>query len=75
VDHKAEIAKIAAMAGMSQAAFDAAWADDDLARAILAQRQEGERQFNIQATPTFVFGTRVVSGAIGFDRFAREAQA
>ena len=75
VDHKAEIAKIAAMAGMSQAAFDAAWGDDDLARAILAQRQEGERQFNIQATPTFVFGTRVVSGAIGYDRFAREAQA
>ncbi len=75
VDHKTEIGKIAALAGMSQATFDAAWADDDLARAILADREQAQRQFNIQATPTFVFGSRVVSGAISFDRFAREAGA
>ncbi|MBR0679630.1 thioredoxin domain-containing protein [Roseomonas eburnea] len=74
VDHKAEIGKIAALAGMAPAAFEAAWADDDLARAILAQRQQAEREFNIQATPSFVFGRRLVSGAIAFDRFAREAQ-
>lgn len=74
VDHKAEIGKIAAVAGMSGAAFEAAWADDDLARAILAQRQAGEQEFRIQATPTFVFNRRVVSGNIPFDRFAREAQ-
>ncbi|MBR0673435.1 DsbA family protein [Neoroseomonas soli] len=73
IDHKAEIGKIAALAGMAPAAFEAAWADDDLARAILAQRQQGEREYNIQATPTFVFGRRVVSGNIPFDRFAREA--
>lgn len=75
VDHKAEIGKIAVMAGMSQAAFDAAWEDVDLARGVLAIRQQGEAQFRIQATPTFVFGTRMVPGAIPFDRFAREAQA
>ena len=40
---------------------------------VLALRQQGERQYNIQATPTFVFGTRVVSGSIAFDRFAQEA--
>jgi protein-disulfide isomerase len=73
VDHKAEIGRIAALAGMSPAAFEAAWADDDLARAILAQRQQAEQEFRIQATPTFVFGRRVVSGNIPFDRFAREA--
>lgn len=73
-DHKAEIGKIAALAGMAPAAFEAAWADDDLARAILAQRQQAEQEFRIQATPTFVFGRRVVSGAIPFDRFAREAR-
>lgn len=73
-DHKAEIGKIAALAGMAPAAFEAAWADDDLARGILAQRQQAEQEFRIQATPTFVFGRRVVSGNIPFDRFAREAQ-
>jgi len=74
VDHKVEIGKIATLAGMAPAAFEAAWGDDDLARAILAQRQQGEREFNIQATPTFVFGRRVVSGNIAFDRFLREVQ-
>lgn len=73
IDHKTEIGKIAALAGMSSATFEAAWADDDTARGVLALRQQGERQYNIQATPTFVFGTRVVSGSIPFDRFAQEA--
>jgi protein-disulfide isomerase len=74
VDHKAEIGKIAAMAGMAPATFEATWADDDLARAILTQSQQAGREFNIQATPTFVFGRRVVSGNIAFDRFLRESQ-
>lgn len=73
VDHKAEIGKIAAVAGMSPAAFEAAWTDVDLARAILVQRQQGEQEYRIQATPTFVFNRRVVGGNIPFDRFAREA--
>lgn len=73
VDHKAEIARIAMLAGMTQATFDQAWADDDTARGLLALRQQAERQYNIQATPTLVFNTRVVSGSISFDRFAQEA--
>ena len=73
IDHKAEIGKIAALAGMSATTFDTAWADDETARGILALRQQGERAYNIQATPTFVFGSRVVSGAIDFARFAQEA--
>jgi protein-disulfide isomerase len=73
VDHKAEIGKIAAVAGMSSATFETAWADDETARGVLALRQQGERSYNIQATPTFVFNTRVVSGAIDFARFAQEA--
>lgn len=73
VDHKTEIGKIAAVAGMSGAAFEAAWTDVDLARAILAQRQQGEQEYRVQATPTFVFNRRVVGGNIPFDRFMREA--
>ncbi|CAH0232938.1 thioredoxin domain-containing protein [Roseomonas sp. CECT 9278] len=73
VDHKAEIAKIAAVAGMSGAAFEAAWTDVDLARAILVQRQQGEQEYRVQATPTFVFNRRTVGGNIPFDRFQREA--
>jgi protein-disulfide isomerase len=73
VDHKAEIGRIAALAGMPQATFEAAWADDNLARWILEQAQQGEREHRINATPSFLFGTRMVSGAIPFDRFVQEA--
>ena len=73
IDHKTEIGKIAALAGMSSATFEAAWADGETARAIFELAQQLGRQYNLQATPTFVFGTRVVSGSIAFDRFAQEA--
>ena len=73
VDHKVEVGRIAALAGMPPATFEAAWADDALARAILEVAQAGEREHNVRATPTFVFGTRTVGGNIPFDRFAQEA--
>ena len=69
VDHKAEIGKIAAMAGMSADAFNAAWADDDLARAILEARQKGEAEHQVSATPTFIIGTQKLPGAVSFERF------
>jgi protein-disulfide isomerase len=69
VDHKAEIGKIAAMAGMSTDAFNAAWADDALARAILEARQRGEAEHQVNATPTFIIGTQKLPGAISFERF------
>jgi protein-disulfide isomerase len=69
VDHKAEIGKIAALAGMSADAFNAAWADDALARAILEARQKGEAEHQVSATPTFIIGTQKLPGAIPFERF------
>ncbi|MEN9499921.1 MAG: hypothetical protein RIS83_1740 [Pseudomonadota bacterium] len=69
VDHKVEVGKIAALAGMSADAFNAAWNDDALARAILEARQAGENEHQVNATPTFVIGTQKLPGAISFDRF------
>ncbi len=68
-----ELAKIAALAGMPRAQFDAARQDQALARAILEERLKAEQEFRIQATPSFVFQhggkSRLQSGAISFDRF------
>jgi protein-disulfide isomerase len=69
VDHKAEIGKIAALAGMSADTFNAAWADDALARAILEARQKGEAEHQVSATPTFIIGAQKLPGAIPFERF------
>ncbi|MCQ4158470.1 DsbA family protein [Roseomonas sp. GC11] len=74
-DPVAEIAKVAALAGMTREQVDAAIADQGLRRAILESRLKAEQEFKVNATPTFVFGTRVVPGGISFDRFAAEAAA
>ncbi len=69
-DNLGEIAKVAALAGMSRAEFDAVQADEGLARGILLERQDAETRLKINSTPSFVFGSRVVPGALPFDRFA-----
>ncbi len=73
-----EIARLAAIAGMSREQVAAAMGDRDLQRAILEARQRAEQEFRVNSTPTFVFGAKVVPGSIPYDRFAeyvREATA
>lgn len=72
-----DLARLAALAGMPRATYDAAIASQELQRGVLEQRFAAEQRFRIEATPSFVFNNRMpaVSGAIGFERFAREAGA
>lgn len=70
-DPREELFKVAALAGMARPAFDAALADQALARGILDIRLRGEREHNVNSTPTFVFGSRAVPGNMSFDRFAQ----
>ncbi|MDB5411803.1 MAG: disulfide bond formation protein DsbA [Rubritepida sp.] len=69
-----ELAKLAALAGMDRASFDAVVADEGLRRGILEQRMAAEREFHISATPSFAFNGRLQSGNIPFDQFARLVQ-
>jgi protein-disulfide isomerase len=70
-DPRVELARIAALAGMSRETFDAVVADQALARGILEMRVNGQQQHNVSSTPTFVFGSRTVPGNMPFDRFAQ----
>jgi protein-disulfide isomerase len=70
-DPRAELQKIAALAGMPPAQFEEAASDQALARAILEQRVQGQQQFQVNSTPTFVFGSRAVPGNMPFERFAQ----
>ncbi|MGY4803601.1 DsbA family protein [Teichococcus aerofrigidensis] len=74
-DHIGEIAKVAALAGMGRAQVDAAIADEALRRGILEGRLKGEQEHKVSSTPSFVFGSQTVPGAISFDRFAELAGA
>ncbi len=68
-----ELAKMAALAGMPKAQFDQVQKDEALKRAILEQRMVAEKEFSVQATPSFSFqggGTiRNQSGNMPFERF------
>ncbi|MFC7472926.1 thioredoxin domain-containing protein [Dankookia sp. GCM10030260] len=68
-----ELAKMAALAGMPKAQFDQVQQDEVLKRAILEQRMAAEKEFSVQATPSFSFqggGTvRNQSGNMPFERF------
>ena len=74
-DPMEELAKLAALAGMTRAQFDGLRNDEGLARAILNGRLDAEREYQVQATPSFSFQgkskTRNQSGAMPFDEFKR----
>ena len=70
-DPRRELARVAALAGMSQETFDATVTDQNLGRGILELRLDGQNRHNVSSTPSFVFGGRVVPGNMPFDRFAQ----
>jgi len=79
VNNIEEIAKIAALAGLSRSAFDAAVADEALRAEILKGRDEYARTYGIESTPSFVFNgpgatNRREAGARPYDEFARLVQ-
>ncbi len=73
-DPKEELAKMAALAGMNRAQYDQVFADEALQRAILEGRARAEQEFQVTATPAFVFGSRSQSGNMAFEVFARHVQ-
>ena len=66
-----ELAKMAALAGMSRASFNAAIADEALRSGVLAAQKDGERRYNINSTPSFVIGGKTYSGEQSFEEFSR----
>ncbi len=74
-----ELAKIAALAGMGRAQFDAAVADQALRTEILKARDESARVWGVDSTPSFVFNgpgskNQKAAGARPYDDFARLVQ-
>ena len=50
-----EIGKMAALAGLSHAAFEKVIHDDKLRAWVLAEQAAAEKKYNVNSTPTFVF--------------------
>lgn len=66
-----ELWKMAALAGMSRAGFDAAVADSGLRSWILQQQQEDQDKWKIDSTPSFVIDGKKFAGEMSFDAFSK----
>lgn len=76
VNNTDEIFKMAALAGMSRATFDATINDTKLRDAILAEQDAAEKKYQVNATPTFIFTgpdgkEHHNSGELTYDAFAK----
>jgi protein-disulfide isomerase len=69
VNNFEEIWKLAALAGMNRATFDATVADNALKTAILAAQDAAVKRWKINSTPSFVIKGETYAGALAFERF------
>lgn len=65
----AAMARIARLGGMSQAEFDACLKKQEIADAVLKQRLEGDKTFNVDATPTIFINGDKYSGGLTIPQF------
>jgi protein-disulfide isomerase len=70
VDPKEELAKEAALAGMSREMFDRVTSDEALKAEILGAQAAAEKQYNIESTPTFIINGKAHAGEVDFATFA-----
>ncbi len=75
VDPKAELQKMAALAGMSAETFQRTVDDQALSKAIIAKQDAASKKYGIDSTPSFIFGTTLFSGEMDYDTFAQKVSA
>lgn len=71
VNSTEELAKMAALAGMSRAGFDAAVGDTALRNWILQQQQADQEKWKIDSTPSFVVNDQKYAGEMSFEAFSK----
>jgi protein-disulfide isomerase len=69
-DYHASIFKYAVLAGLDQATYETAYNDAKLGQFILDAQTAAEKQYNINATPTFIINDKVHAGALEYADFA-----
>ena len=72
-DPLTELAKMAALAGMSHATFQATIDDKGLKQAILDEQNAAQAKYKIDSTPSFVFGAKLFAGEMDYDTFLKQA--
>ena len=66
----AELLKIARLAGFTQERFEACLTDDALLKDVTAVKERGEKDFGVNATPTFFINGQKYSGDMSVEVFS-----
>jgi protein-disulfide isomerase len=74
-DPQVELAKMAALAGLSHDAFQHTVDDQALRQAILDEQNDGQAKYKIDSTPSFIFGPTLFSGEMTYDTFLQKVTA
>ena len=68
-DPNAALSQIGRTAGLDQPAIDKCLSDKAAIDKIVARIQDGEKQFNLKSTPSFVINGKTESGDMAYDTF------
>jgi len=68
-DPVSELKRIGQLGGLAPADFDACLGNEELMNGIIQGRLDAVNEFDINSTPTFIIGDRVINGAQPFEAF------
>ncbi len=75
VNSTEELAKYAALAGMSRETFNRAISDAALKQAILTAQEDAEKTMKVTSTPSFIINGKLTAGAVGYEAFEKAVDA
>ncbi len=68
-DPVSELKRIGQLGGLAPADFDVCLGNEELMNGIIQGRLDAVNEFDINSTPTFIIGDRVINGAQPFEAF------
>ncbi len=68
-DPFAGLARVAGIGGMGEADVGACFQNEDVQRAVLEQRLDGERGLGVNSTPSFIIDGNKYAGVMSFEEF------
>jgi protein-disulfide isomerase len=69
-DDLSQLRGLGRLAGMSEAQMDACLADEDLVDGILKTRLDGQEEFDLRSTPTFIIDGQAHAGSRSVEEFS-----
>lgn len=69
-DPRGALKQLGKLGGLTDEQMDACFADETLANGVLQSRLEGNNEYQVQSTPTFIIGDKTYPGSRDVDAFA-----